>query len=106
MHTSTRLLDQIELNDGRIFIGIIDFVSTKQIYVFDFTREPKEEFILLAILWKGYNPELRFSVYCSINYPDIRLPRAILIPKNHITSTDKEVQLTKPNKTKKKIIKN
>lgn len=104
MDTNTSLLDKISLKDGREFIGIVDFVNNKQIYMFDFTNEINTDYILLAILWKGYNPNLRFSVYCSINYPDVKLPRAILIPKNHINTTDKEIKITKSSKVRKKTI--
>ena len=102
--TTHTIMDEIVLNDNRTLTGIIDFVSNKQIYFFDFTQETHIDYLLLAILWKGYKPELRFSVFCSIHYPEMNLPRAILLPTVNIKTTSKEVITTRRPKQRKKVI--
>ena len=98
------LLDVIELKDGRTLRGIVDYSSTKQLYFFDFTQELDIDFILLAILWKGNSNGMRFSVYSTINYPTLKLPRAILIPVSNIVSSNQEYnQFDKPKQRKRMI---
>lgn len=105
MRELTPLLDKITLKDGRTLTGIMDFVSTKQIYILDFTNNEEVDYLLLAMLWKGNKPEMRFSVYCSIYYPSLKLPKAILIPKNNISETSRQIDTTKISKVKKRTIK-
>lgn len=105
MSETSTLLDTIILKDGKKLTGIIDYVSSKQIYFFDFTHEVNIDYLLLAILWKGYNANIRFSVYCIVEHPETALPRAILIPINNIKSSDKKLSKTKKIKQRKKSIK-
>src|SRR4030065_1216963 len=105
MPITDTMLDTIKLKDGRTLIGIVDFISNKQIYFFDFSKEISVDFILLAILWKGNSPDLRFSVYTTINYQNLNLPRAILIPTNHIKTSTKQFVPTKKPKQRKKVVK-
>lgn len=79
-----KLLNKIQLDDGKKYAGIVDFVNTKHVYFFDFTNNTEIDYVTLAILWKGYNPELRFSVWCMMNYPNLQLPTVILLPIKHI----------------------
>jgi len=104
MKTNT-VLDIIKLKNNKTLIGIIDYISTKQIYFFDFSQELDKDFLLLAILWKGNNPNIRFSVYCIIEFPEIKLPRAILIPLSNIEDSSKNVEITKKPKQRQKSIK-
>ena len=108
MTKNNTLIDSIELKDGRNLLGIADFISNKQIYFFDFTQEPNVDYLLLAILWKGYSPDIRFSVFCAIYYPDLTLPRAKffdedLIPTINIKSSSKNFTPTKKSKQRKKM---
>ena len=104
MDSHSTVLDIIKLKNDKNLSGIIDYVSSKQIYFFDFTQETNIDFLLLAILWKGNNPNIRFSVYCTINYPEIELPRAILLPLINIESSSKNLELTKKPKQRKKTL--
>ena len=98
------LLNKIKLKDGTEFIGIVDFVSNKKIYMFDFSKV-QEDFIILATLWAGNSDSLRFSVYCAINYPHIKLPQAIIIHKNNIEVSNKELVETEKTKFRRRMIK-
>lgn len=100
------LLNKITLKDGRELIGIIDYTTTKQLYFFDFTNNEKNiDYILLSIMWKGNYDHLRFSVFCTIQYPDIRLPNVILIPQNLVQSIQGNLPSYIKPKQKKRIIK-
>lgn len=98
------LLSKIELHDGRELIGVIDFVTKKQIYFFDFTFEESIDYILLTMLWKGNNNKMRFSVFCAVEYPDVRLPQAKLIPVSNIKNINTKIpEYIKPHQRKKTI---
>ena len=100
------LLNKIELKNGKSFIGIVDYITTKQLYFFDFTNEKYIDYILLAILWKGNYDNMRFSVFCAINFPNIDLPRVILLPQSNIEDIDGMLPEFDKPKQKKRIIKN
>lgn len=105
-HQPTDLLDTIILNDDTKLKGVVDYVSNKQVYLFDFTQEQnRADYICLVMMWKGANIDTRFSVWCLANYPLIRLPRAILVPRNNIRYTDKPLIKTKKAKQRRTSIK-
>ena len=79
-----QLLDRIQLDDGRNFIGVVDFINQKHVYFFDFTNNNNIDYVTLVILWKGYNPNMRFSVWCSMYYPMVQLPKVLLLPQKNI----------------------
>lgn len=99
-----KLLDEIELTNGKKYIGIVDYVDNKHVYFFDFTQENQIDFLTLSILWKGYHPDIRFSVYCGINYPNLNLPRVILIPIKSIENNTYEPTKQTPTKRFKRIV--
>lgn len=99
------LLNTIELKDGRKLLGIVDFVTTKQLYFFDFTNEHTIDYVTLSIIWKGNNAEMRFSVFCTIEYPELRLPKVILIPRTNVVDIKGKMPDYKKPKQKKRIIK-
>ena len=98
------LLNTIELKDGRILTGIIDYSTKKQLYFFDFTNEENMDYILLSMLWKGNKPELRFSVFCVIHYPAIELPKAKLIPVSNIKYINADIPDYDKPKQRKRLI--
>jgi len=99
-----KLLDEIELTNGKKYIGIVDYVNTKHVYFFDFSQEDQIDYLMLSILWKGYNPNIRFSVFCGINYPTLTLPRAILIPTKSIVNREYEPTTPTQQKRFKRIV--
>ena len=78
------LLDKITMDDGREYLGVTDYVNSKHVYFFDFTNNIDKDFITKVVLWKGYKPNIRFSVFCMINYPNTELPKVILLPNKNI----------------------
>lgn len=99
------LLNQVTLKDGRKYVGIVDYVTTKQIYFFDFTGEASLDYTLLSIMWKGNHADMRFSVYCAIEHPNIQLPNVILIPQNNIDKILGNYDHHEKPKQRKRIIK-
>ena len=99
------LLNTVELKDGRKLMGIIDYVTTKQLYFFDFTEEHTVDYVTLSILWKGNHAEMRFSVFCTIEYPTIKLPKVVLIPQSNVKEIKGKLPDYKKPKQKKRIIK-
>ena len=99
------LLNTIELKDGRKLLGIVDFVTTKQLYFFDFTNEHTIDYVTLSILWKGNHAEMRFSVFCTVEYPNVRLPKVVLIPQSNIKDIKGKLPDYKKPKQKKRLIK-
>lgn len=98
-----RLFDRLVLKDGTQLHGIIDYITVKHIYFFDFTKEKPEELVFQAILWKGNNTGVRFSVYMAIENPTTYLPRAILIPIRSVQFTESLLETTKKAKQKRTI---
>lgn len=98
-----RLLDCLVLNDGTELHGIVDYITTKHAYFFDFTHAENKNYILLAAIWRGTTNagEVRFSVYSTIEFPTIPLPRAVLIPKSNIQSASCDLSPTKKAKQTK-----
>ena len=95
------VIDEIVLKDGRTLNGVVDYVTKKYIYFFDFTTEKVIDYYTLAVIARG-NSNLRFSVYCSIAFPTIELPRAIVFNRKDITDTSHSLEVLKPNKVSRR----
>ena len=103
------LLNKIVLKTGEEFIGIIDYISSKQIYFFDFTSNyyVTEDIIILAMMWRGNALDsTRFSVYCASALPGIQLPQAKLIAISNIEHCDIPLCPTPKAKQRKRKIRN
>lgn len=98
------LLNVIEKKNGQSLFGVIDYISTKHVYFFDFSKTTPD-MILLAATWKMEQFPSRFSVYCITNYPDLKLPPVLLIPKIDINKADMDLQATKRTKQRTFAIK-
>jgi hypothetical protein len=99
------LFNKITLKDGRVVKGIIDYITTKQIYFFDYTNNKNVDYVLLSILWKGNHDNMRFSVFCAIEFPELELPNVILIPQSNISSMTGSLPNYEKHKQRKRIIK-
>lgn len=84
---SRPILDTVVFDDRMIkdMKGIVDFSNSNFIHFFDFSNDDQIDLIVLAIKWRLYYPDLRFSVFCSIYYPKVQIPQVILINKKHAT---------------------
>jgi hypothetical protein len=104
---SNFLLHKIELKTGETMIGIVDYVSTKQLFFFDFTNDYTldDDLLILAMMWRGNSPDTtRFSVYCAMYFPTLQLPTAKLIPLSNIDQCDVSLTPTpKPKSRRRKI---
>lgn len=100
----TSLLDTLILKDGSKLHGIVDYVTTKHVYFFDFTIESHPDYIFMALLWKLDFSHQRFSVF-SIRFPQRALPQVRLISKNDIIFTNKDLSPTKKPKQRKSTLK-
>lgn len=105
IHKDSKLLTTIQLKDGRTLTGIVDFIIGKQLYFFDFSHEYNIDYLMLTLLWRGNHPHLRFSVYCTIHFPELILPRAILIPLSNIEQTNHHLTKNIKQKVRKIRIK-
>ena len=103
--TQDNLFNKIMMKDGRDVIGIIDFVTSKQIYFFDYTNNKNIDFTLLSILWKGNHADMRFSVFCAIEFPELELPNVVLIPQSNIKEIKGKLPDYQKHKQRKRIIK-
>jgi len=99
------LFNQITLKDGRELRGIIDYVTSKQIYFFDYTNNKNVDYILLSILWKGNHSDMRFSVFCAIEFPDLDLPNVVLVPQSNVAEIRGLLPEYQKHKQRKRIIK-
>jgi len=102
----TQLLDCIETNNGHVHRGIVDFISTKHIYMISFPEYDSLDYILLASLWRMEHSHTRFSVYCITHYPHLSIPKVILIHKSDIKHTNVALSPTKKTKQRNFTIKN
>jgi hypothetical protein len=98
------LLNKLKLKDGRELIGIIDYTTTKHAYFFDFTNEQNIDYLLLSIMWKGNHDNMRFSVFCTVYYPEVELPSALLVPQNLIKTLQGRLPDYIKPKQRKRII--
>lgn len=97
------LFNNITLNDGREIIGVIDYITKTHVYFFD-TSTPlsnKSDFITLCTLWKSNTENIRFSVFCTIYYPKIILPKVTIISIRNIKNCDIPLIITPKIKQKK-----
>lgn len=99
------LIDTIILNNGRELRGVIDFIGKKQIYFYDFTDTNRVDLLTLMCLWKGNEPELRFSVWLLKNLGGAAQFRAKILNRKDIKSCDAELDETVINKARHRKIK-
>ena len=102
---SQKLLDRIELYDGTIIVGIVDYVNKKHVHLFDFTGIDDPNIVLLAMLWRtDEENSLRFSLYVTKKYPTIQIPRIKLIHRNNIKTCNREIKTSEAEEHEKRSI--
>lgn len=98
------LLDEIVTKE-KTYHGVIDYTNKKHIILFDTTKNDTPEIVLLILSWKLTNPDMRFSVYKDIFFPDIKIP-IIMMPTKNILSplpVPEEVSIKKRSIRKKSV---
>lgn len=80
------VLDTIKFKDTRMedLKGIVDFSNKKFVHFFDFSETDDADLVMAAVEWKTYFSDMRFSVFCSIHHPKLKLPPVKVINKRHI----------------------
>lgn len=91
------ILDTIE-TDNRVFKCVIDYVSRRQVIIYDLTNSNDPLFRLIAIKWKAYHYDKRFSVFMSIYFPHVSLPDPIVLSLNSIKYSTIDLECTKPKR--------
>ncbi|WGH49628.1 hypothetical protein [Alishewanella phage vB_AspM_Slickus01] len=99
---SSAVLDIIE-TDGRVYNCIIDYISKRQMIVYDLTGCNDPLVRLMAIKWKVNFPNLRFSIFKSIYYPNIEMPQPVVLSLKSIKYSNRCLKQTKPKRTSVKI---
>lgn len=99
------VLDIIETAD-HTYIGIVDFVSTKHVIMYDFSNNNDVDCRLLAITHKMYYPGIRFSVFKSLYANHMQFDRPVLINRKLIKYSSVALMRTqiKRNVTKVKAV--
>jgi len=101
------LLNKIVLKNGKTYHGIIDYVTKRQVYFFDFSEMYKfnTDLLIMAMMWKGNSSSnIRFSIYVALNYPNFPLPPAKLIPAASIEECDIPLNETPKGKQRRRKI--
>jgi hypothetical protein len=96
------LLDTIETANLTI-VGIVDYVSTKHITIYDMTNNDDPDLSMAAIIYKLYFSDMRFSVYKSLYFAHHDIPPPVMINKNAIKRSTKNLVTEKPNRKAFKI---
>lgn len=91
------LLDIVETEKFKI-TGIVDYVSTKHITIYDMTNNDDPDFTMAAIIYKTYFSNLRFSVYLSLYFAHHNVTPPVMINKNAIKYSTKKLVTQKPNR--------
>lgn len=91
------LLDTIETSTLKI-VGIVDYVSSKHITIYDMSNNDDPELSMAAIIYKLYFSDMRFSVYKSLYFNHHQIPPPIMINKSAIKRSSKKLITQKPNK--------
>lgn len=98
--TSTFIMDTIVTN-AKTYVGVIDLVTTKHVMFYDFTQNNNPDIVTMAIIWKSYYGNLRFSVFKSLYFDHYDIGHPIMINKKTIQNDISHISQSKP---KKKVI--
>jgi hypothetical protein len=93
--TKTPLLDQIKTETNE-FIGVVDYVTSKYVTLFDVSSNNDPEITKLLILYKMYYSHLRFSVFKALFFPHFPMEAPIMINRKTIQETSKVLSIERP----------
>jgi len=102
--TTYPVFDRITLNSGKEYYGIVDYVSKKHIYFFDFSMAEDPDLTLLALLWRFTHSTKRFSIYATTHFPQFHLPSANLIHRNNIRDSTANLEVTPKIKQRRQSV--
>lgn len=96
---SNTVFDTVE-TENMVHVGVIDYVSKRQIIMYDLTNSLSPEFRLAVIEWKMSYFTMRFAIFMKLYYPKVSIPKPIVISINSIHYCSKQLKSTKPRKNK------
>lgn len=91
------LLDIIE-TDVKKFHGIVDYISTKHVTLYDLTDNEDPNVSLAVIIYKLYYSDIRFSIYKAMYFPHYKSEEPVLINRKWIKNSSMILKSTKPDK--------
>jgi hypothetical protein len=100
---SGNLLDIIETED-KVYNCVIDYISKRQIIIYDLTGINDATVRLLLIKWKMNFPNLRFSIFKSIYYPNVPLNKPVILSLKSVKYCNRCLKPTKPKRSVVKIV--
>lgn len=99
---SEKLFEIIETKN-KVHTCVIDYVSKRQVMVYDLTNTDDTIFRLMVVKWKLYHFDMRFSIFKAIYYPTVDIPPVTVINRRAIVYCSAELKLTKPKRSKVRI---
>lgn len=99
------IFDYIVLQNGEELYGIVDYVNTKHVYLFVFNNIDNVDYTLMALQWKTSDTPMRFSIFCTVNFPQMELPKVTLLHRKYIEDTSHPLRISKKEKQVKTSIK-
>ncbi len=102
MQNNRELLDQISVGK-KDYKGVIDYVTSKHYVFYDLTNNNDPNVPTMVMIWKSYFPHLRFSVFKSLHFPNVKVGSPYLLKKKDVTS--EITNLPRTTKIKKKTTK-
>lgn len=100
------ILDSIVTSNDVEKVGVVDYINDRFIHFFDFSEIQDPDVVLMVVLWRTRFAHMRFSLFASIHFPKITLPRVTLINKrglNDYTSNTEVTTVSLKNSKKEKF---
>lgn len=91
------LLDIIK-TENKTYVGVIDYVSTKHVTIFDMTNNYDSELSMAVIIYKMYFSYMRFSVYKAKYFAHYDINEPLMVNKKNIKDSSHDLVTHKPNK--------
>jgi hypothetical protein len=103
MSEKSTVLDIIKTED-KTYIGVVDYVTTKYISMYDVSLFEDPDYRHLMILYKMYYSNMRFSIFIATTASHFDFGDPVMINKRKIVSHSKPLHITKPFRSVKKVM--
>ncbi len=100
--SNEHVFDTIETSD-RVYTCVVDYVSKRQVMIYDLTSYNDPIIRLMVINWKLHGYHMRFSVYRSKFYPDVEIPEMKILHRKTILNSTHSLVPKRPSKKKTRI---
>ena len=95
---SEQIFDIVE-TENQVYTCVVDYISKRQVIIYDLTPETDHIFRLIVINWKLSFFHLRFAVFKELYFPTVPMPNPIILNINSIVYSTKDLSPTKPKRT-------